>query len=90
LTSTFPCIRAQTLLSSNSILASAREDIKPGLQHQHLQYIEETNRGLPFVERILIRTETDRFDVDRQEYLARMSVNGGVKCVTLKSCNPLS
>ena len=71
-----PAIHAQTLLSSNTILASAREDIKPGLQNQHLQYIEETNRGLPFVERISIRTETDRFNVDRQEYLARMSVNG--------------
>lgn len=67
---------AQSLLTSNTILASAREDIKPGLQNKHLQYIEETNRGLPFVERISIRTETDRFNVDRQEYLARMSVNG--------------
>jgi hypothetical protein len=70
------CCTGQSLLSSNMILASAREDIKPALQNQRLEYMDETNRGLPFVERINIRTETDRFNVDRQEYLARMSVNG--------------
>ena len=75
-TGIFYCCTGQSLLSSNMILASAREDMKPGLQTQRLQYMDETNRRLPFVERISIRTETDRFDLDRQEYLARASVNG--------------
>jgi hypothetical protein len=75
-TGIFYCCTGQSLVSSNTILSSAREDMKPGLQNQRLQYIEETNHRLPFIEQISIRTETDRFDIDRQEYLARMSVNG--------------
>jgi len=70
------CCYGQSILSSTMILSSARADLKPGLQQQRLQYISETNRGLPFAEQISIRTETDRFTVDRQEYLARLSVNG--------------
>jgi hypothetical protein len=75
-TGIFYCCTGQSLVSSTTILSSAREDMKPGLQNQRLQYIEETNHRLPFIEQISIRTETDRFDIDRQEYLARMSVNG--------------
>ena len=66
----------QSIISSGTILASAREDMAPGMQKRHTQYMQETNHGLPFVEEISLRTETDRFNVDRQEYLGRVSLNG--------------
>jgi hypothetical protein len=66
----------QSQLSSAMILASAREDLSLDMQKQRLQYTEDISRSLPFVEQISVRTETDRLNIDRQEYLARVSVNG--------------
>lgn len=41
-----------------------------------MSYLQQSNLNLPFVDQISLRTETDRFDISRQEYLARVSVNG--------------
>jgi len=76
LTGLFFYCHGQSTLSSGVILASARQDMTLDLQSQRLKYIEDNNRKLPFVEEISIRTETDRFNIDRQQYLARFSVNG--------------
>ena len=75
-TGLFYLSQGQAIISSGTILASAREDMAPEMQKRHTQYMEETNHGLPFVEEISLRTETDRFDADRQEYLGRVSLNG--------------
>jgi len=75
-TGLFYISNGQAIISSGTILASAREDLAPGLQKRHTQYMAETNHGLPFVEEISLRTETDRFNADRQEYLGRVSLNG--------------
>lgn len=67
---------AQTLVSSGSVLASARQDPAVLQQTQQIALIQQTNLRLPFVEQVGLRTETDRFELRRQEYLTRVSVNG--------------
>lgn len=66
----------QGLIKSGAVLASARQDLVLDLHQQQMEYIRQTNLNLPFVNQISLRTETDRFDISRQEYVARVSVNG--------------
>jgi hypothetical protein len=66
----------QLLITSGNVLASARQDLVLDLHHQQMEYIQQTNLNLPFINQISLRTETDRFDISRQEYAARVSVNG--------------
>ena len=66
----------QLLINSDSILASARQDPAMKAYEQQMTYMQQSNLNLPFVDQISLRTETDRFDISRQEYLARVSVNG--------------
>lgn len=67
---------AQSTIRAAQILASARHDIAVDLNQQHVNFISHTNRNIPFVDQVSLRTETDRFLVYRQEYLARLTVNG--------------
>lgn len=66
----------QSLVSSEKILAGARHDLVMLFHGQHMSYLQQTMRTLPFVDQISLRTETDRFELNRQEYLARVIVNG--------------
>ncbi|MDZ4748873.1 MAG: hypothetical protein SH808_10320 [Saprospiraceae bacterium] len=66
----------QLLITSGSVLASARQDLSMDLYHQQIEYSHQTNKNLPFINEVSLRTETDRFDLNRQEYIARVSVNG--------------
>lgn len=66
----------QILITSGNVLASARQDLVVDLHQQQVEYIQQTNLNLPFVNQISFRTETDRFDISRQEYVGRVSVNG--------------
>lgn len=66
----------QFLITSDSVLASARQDPALKAYDQQMTYRQQSNLNLPFVDQISLRTETDRFDISRQEYLARVSVNG--------------
>lgn len=67
---------AQTLISSDFVLASAQQDLTVILQGKQLDFIQKNKRHLPFADQVGIRTETDRFELRRQEYLARLNVNG--------------
>lgn len=67
---------AQTLISGGTILASAQQDLSVDLQGKQLDFIQKNKRNLPFVDQVGVRTETDRFELRRQEYLARVNVNG--------------
>lgn len=69
-------VRAQSLVSGNAVLASARHDLAVDLYGRQLDFIQQNSRKLPFVEQLGLRTETDRFELRRQEYLARVNVNG--------------
>lgn len=67
---------AQTMVPGSTVLASARQDLAVDLQGRQLDFIRQNSRNLPFIEQIGLRTETDRFELRRQEYLARVNVNG--------------
>ena len=66
----------QARITGGEILASARLDIAVDAQAKQLAFMQANSRTLPFVEEIGARTETDRFELRRQEYLARVNVNG--------------
>lgn len=66
----------QMLIPMSDVLRSANADPAVIDQQRHLTYIEQTQRHLPFAEELSVRTETDRFQLYREEYLARLSVNG--------------
>ncbi len=72
----YASIHSQSVIPVSRILSSVRDDDKISLQQQHIDYINRTNRNIPFADQVSLRTETDRFLVYRQEYLARLSVNG--------------
>jgi len=72
----YVALHGQMSIRTNQILASARHDMSVGLNQKHLDFIGQTNQNIPFVDQISLRTETDRFMVYRQEYLARLTVNG--------------
>lgn len=66
----------QALVSGADILASAHLDPAVYARAQQAAFVQTHQKGLPFVEGIGARTETDRFELRRQEYLARVNVNG--------------
>lgn len=66
----------QLLITSENVLASARQDLSMNLHHEQIAYSHQINQNLPFINEISLRTETNRFDLNRQEYVARISVNG--------------
>lgn len=70
---------AQTSFTSTQLLAN---DLQPDadmslLLQNNLQFLKESKQGMPFVEKMEFRTETDRLDFERQEYQFRMSFNKG-------------
>ena len=66
----------QTLVRSQTLLAGARQDPAVTLQGEHLDLVQQANLRLPLIEQVSLRTETDRFQLQRQEYLSRLSING--------------
>src|SRR5688572_28915456 len=69
-------LQGQNTINSTRILASAQSDPAVALHQEQLHFISQTNQNLPFAEQVSFRTETDRFELYRQEYLGRLSVNG--------------
>ena len=66
----------QPVIPGSAVLASVWQDPAVVAQEQQLNLSGQTNLQLPFVEQIGLRTETDRFELRREEYLSRVSVNG--------------
>jgi hypothetical protein len=69
-------IYSQEKISSSVILKSAFSDPVVLFQQQHIDFISGTKHDLPFAEQLSLRTETENFELARQEYLLRLSVNG--------------
>ncbi len=65
----------QTLVSGAQVLAAARLEPNYTLQSEHLAYLDAHRPNLPYLDQVSLRTETDRFDPDRQEYAIRFSMN---------------
>lgn len=67
-----PCL-AQKTISSTQLLAN-----QPNLNlllEGNLQFLKENKQGLPLIDKMEFRTETDELDINRQEFLFRMSFN---------------
>ncbi len=62
---------SQEKISSNSILASARNSLAVQLDSQKVAFLEKEYFQLPVIDELEFRTETDRFDLSRQEYTLR-------------------
>lgn len=67
---------AQNIWTTTQILAGSSVVVGGELIQNNLQFLKETKQGMPLVDKMEIRTETDEFDLYRQEYLFRMSFNG--------------
>lgn len=67
---------SQMLIKPDALLASARHDPAVVLQGDHLDFRQQQTRSLPWVEQIGFQTETNRFELRRQEYMGRVKVNG--------------
>ncbi len=66
----------QTSFSTSNILATAKTQTAIALQERKIDVLNAQSYKLPFLEKIDLQTETDRFDWQRQEYRVRTSFNG--------------
>ena len=63
-----------TQLLANELNSDAELNL---LLQNNLQFLKESKQGMPLVEKMEFRTESDRLDIQRQEFLFRMSFNKG-------------
>ncbi len=68
-------VNGQGEISSTELLTTHLTTQK-NTPHEALLFLQTTNQKLPLVEKLEFRTETDEFDLERQEYLFRVSLNG--------------
>jgi hypothetical protein len=66
----------QKSISPAAILSSAIADPAVATRAQHSAFHRDKIEGLAWVDQVSFRTETNRFSLSRQEYLARLNVNG--------------
>jgi len=67
---------AQTMLDPSIVLQSAIQDPQVTAQQNHLQFAKNKAPRLALIDGAHLRTESNRFELIRQEYLARLSWNG--------------
>jgi len=70
---------AQINHTSTQLLANELEtdaDLQLLLQN-NLQFLKESKQGMPLIDKMEFRTESDRLDIERQELLFRISFNKG-------------
>lgn len=75
---------AQNTLSTSSILATAKSQTAIALQERKIDMLNAQSYKLSFLEKADFQTETDRFDLQRQEYRVRTSFNGWEEMRSLK------
>lgn len=66
---------AQTEISTNEILKKTLSKPSINFQNREIEFLENTNHELPWIDKMEVRTETDELDWERQEYLFRISMN---------------
>ena len=77
-------ICSQNSFSTSNILATAKTQTAIALQEQKIAAVTTTSFRLPFLEKIDFQTETDRFQLQRQEYRVRTTFNGWEEMKSLK------
>ena len=72
----FSCsLLAQETVSSSRFFSAALSDPQLDLHEKKLDYLKNTSHDLPFMEELSFRTETDEWDISRQEYTVRLDFN---------------
>jgi hypothetical protein len=66
----------QSVISPNAYLSSAKNETPLQWQERKTAFLQTMSYQLPLIENVQFRTETDRFEFRRQEYLGRVSFNG--------------
>jgi len=66
----------QKMLTTDEVLAAARQDARVRAQDGHLDYARQVDPRLPFLNSVSLRTQTDRLELQRQRYAVRISTNG--------------
>ena len=74
----FP-VFSQGVISTSKILAGAYADRAVDLQLQQLQFQKNNIQNLAWLNGVELRTQTNRFERYRQEYVVRFSVNGAAE-----------
>jgi hypothetical protein len=65
-----------TQIHSTDILSACLRDTQIGASEQLMLWQKNAKNNLPFIERIDLRTQTERFRLAEQSYLGRVNVNG--------------
>lgn len=68
--------RTQQLMSAGALLSTARNDLALQLKGGEMYARQSADIRLPFVNGVSLRTETNRFELIRQEYTMRVGLNG--------------
>lgn len=68
-------LSAQTQITTTQLLGNQMMLKGDSLLQRNLDFLKNSEQGMPFVEDMEFRTETDELDFSRQEYLFRMSFN---------------
>ncbi|MFN0013944.1 MAG: TolC family protein [Saprospiraceae bacterium] len=66
----------QKRLGVADILAAAQQDTAVRAQADHIEYARMVNPRLPLVDKVSLRSQTDRLELQRQRYAVRVSLNG--------------
>lgn len=68
-------LSAQETVSSSRFFAAALLDPQLDFHEKKLNYLKNTSHELPLLEGVNFRTETDEWDIRRQEYMVRVDFN---------------
>ena len=69
-------VQSQQRVTSSDLLATVYTDRAVTLQEDQVNYYQRKIKSLHFVDQVSLRTRTDEFDRARQDYSARLKVNG--------------
>ena len=69
--------KGQELIDINSILKSTFSDLNVKFQSEKSSKLQTLSYEIPLIEKLEFRTETNDFDLRKQEYLFRVSPNSG-------------
>ena len=68
-------VEAQQVITVEEVLKQTNSSISTKWIKEGLVFLDQTPQGLPYIEKLEFRSETDEFDLGRQEYLLRSSFN---------------
>lgn len=63
-------------VSMNEFLETAKNDHTLTIQNDEINFLKSTSSNTPFLNAVELRTRTDRYDINRQQYTVRLRPNG--------------